>query len=227
MIREARRRFDVDTLQHPVAINVRVDDRDYPSILETPRQIERVQVALFGPALYRDLAAARIDADSDTPRKFAAGGLYQIGVAQRGRAENHTGDSGIEPMRDTAMIANAATELHRHRDRADDAAHRNHILGFAGDRAVEIDDMNPGRARRGESTRLRGGIAVEHRRLVHIATQQAHALATFEVDRRIENHGRQLRKLVRRRRPVSWLFSGWNCVPTRLSRPIAAVTGPP
>jgi hypothetical protein len=26
---------------------------------------------------------------------------------------------------------------------------------------------------------------------------------------------------------VAWLFSGWNCVPARLSRPTAAVMGPP
>jgi hypothetical protein len=40
-------------------------------------------------------------------------------------------------------------------------------------------------------------------------------------------HGVQVRKLASRRKPVDWLFSGWNCVPTRLSRPTTAVTGPP
>lgn len=40
-------------------------------------------------------------------------------------------------------------------------------------------------------------------------------------------HGFHLRKLAMRARPSAWLFSGWNCVPARLSRPTAAVTGPP
>ena len=39
--------------------------------------------------------------------------------------------------------------------------------------------------------------------------------------------GFQRRKLPIRRRPVAWLFSGWNCVPARLARPTAAVICPP
>lgn len=40
-------------------------------------------------------------------------------------------------------------------------------------------------------------------------------------------HGRQDRKLAMRRRPVAWLFSGWNWAPTILARPTMAVIGPP
>jgi hypothetical protein len=39
--------------------------------------------------------------------------------------------------------------------------------------------------------------------------------------------GRQRRKLAMSRSPSVWLFSGWNCVPARLSFPTIAVTGPP
>ena len=39
--------------------------------------------------------------------------------------------------------------------------------------------------------------------------------------------GRQWRKLAISRRPVFWLFSGWNWVPARLSRPTIAVIAPP
>ena len=39
--------------------------------------------------------------------------------------------------------------------------------------------------------------------------------------------GPQRRKLAINRSPVVWLFSGWNCVPARLSRPTTAVIGPP
>ena len=40
-------------------------------------------------------------------------------------------------------------------------------------------------------------------------------------------YGRQLRKLVISFRPTAWLFSGWNWIPARLSRPTAAVVWPP
>ena len=43
----------------------------------------------------------------------------------------------------------------------------------------------------------------------------------------IHDQGCQRRKLARIRRPADWLFSGWNWVPTMVSRPTAAVTGPP
>jgi phosphoglycerate dehydrogenase-like enzyme len=39
--------------------------------------------------------------------------------------------------------------------------------------------------------------------------------------------GRQRRKLAIRRRPVAWLFSGWNWVPMTLPAPTMAVIGPP
>ena len=48
-----------------------------------------------------------------------------------------------------------------------------------------------------------------------------------ELARTVVKQGRQARKLAIRRRPVAWLFSGWNWVPTRLSRATMAVTGPP
>ena len=38
--------------------------------------------------------------------------------------------------------------------------------------------------------------------------------------------GRQARKLASRRRPVAWLFSGWNWTPAMLSRATAAASGP-
>ena len=53
--------------------------------------------------------------------------------------------------------------------------------------------------------------------LRHVAKLEAHAAAILQVDGGKEDHGRHLRKLAMRRRPSSWLFSGWNCVPTRFS----------
>jgi hypothetical protein len=81
-----------------------------------------------------------------------------------------------------------------------------------------------------EGLGLGGGIGVEDRRLVHLAQQEAHALAVFQVDggvKRIMVRAPICRKLAIRARPSVWLFSGWNCVPNMLPRATAAVTGPP
>ena len=97
----------------------------------------------------------------------------------------------------------------------------------AGEGAVEIDDMQIFEPDSLESARLRGGIVIEHGRAVHIALDEAHALPFLQIDRGKQNHGRHLRKLAINARPSLWLFSGWNCTPTRLSRATAAVSGAP
>ncbi len=44
---------------------------------------------------------------------------------------------------------------------------------------------------------------------------------------RLTVQGRQFRKLAMSRSPAAWLFSGWNWVPTIVSRPTMAVISPP
>ena len=78
-----------------------------------------------------------------------------------------------------------------------------------------------------KGARLRGRIVVEDGRAVHVALDEADALAFLEIDCRKQNHGRHLRKLAMSARPSLWLFSGWNWTPTRLSRATAAVSGDP
>ena len=73
---------------------------------------------------------------------------------------------------------------------------------------------------------LGGRVVIEDGCLIHQAELEADALAVLQVDRGIEDHGRHLRKLAIRASPRRWLFSGWNWVPTMLSRPTTAVIGP-
>ncbi len=124
-------------------------------------------------------------------------------------------------------IANAAAELHAQFDARQNFIDRLRIHRLAGEGAVEIDDMEMREALARESFRLRRRVFVEDGRLVHIALEQADAFARFEIDRGIKNHGRHLRKLAIKASPMDWLFSGWNCVPTILSRPTIAMMGPP
>ena len=109
----------------------------------------------------------------------------------------------------------------------ENALDRGGIDRLAGEGAVEIDDMQIFEALRLEGARLRRRIAVEHGRARHVALLQPHAGAVLEVDGRKQDHGVHFRKLPISANPSRWLFSGWNWVPTMVSRPTMAVTGPP
>ena len=133
----------------------------------------------------------------------------------------------LQPAAHRLHVAHAAAELHLHRQPGKDAPDRLGVDRLAGEGAVEIDDMQIFESLLGEGARLRGRVGVEHGRLRHVAAQKADAFAVLEVDGGKEDHGRHFRKLAISVRPSVWLFSGWNCVPTILSRATIAVTGPP
>ena len=93
--------------------------------------------------------------------------------------------------------------------------------------AVEIDDVKIFETQSLEFDRLRDRVDIENGRLVHVAMDQADTFAILEVDSGKQNHGDHRRKLAMSLSPSDWLFSGWNWVPTILSRPIMAVSAPP
>ena len=151
----------------------------------------------------------------------------------------------LEPGLDRGDVADAAAELERNGRRFEDALDRGDIDRPAGKGAVEIDDMEILEALRLERLRLRRRIAVKDGRARHVALLEPHADAVLEIDGGKEDHdsvllcatrpavsprahhGFHFRKLPISLRPSRWLFSGWNWVPTMVSRPTTAVTGPP
>ena len=152
---------------------------------------------------------------------------HERGIAQRGRPQDHARDSGLEPGLDAGAIANAAAQLNGQIDARAYRANGIDIDGAAFEGAIEIDAMQPAESGIGEDLRLCRGIVVEDGRGFHFAALQAHAASAFQIDRGKQDHGRHLRKFASSCNPTAWLFSGWNCVPTRLSRPTIAVTAPP
>ena len=163
---------------------------------------------------------------------------HEVGVAQGGGAEDHAPDPAIQPGLDGGAVADAAAELHRDGHRGEDRLDRGGVHRPAGEGAVEVDEMQPFAARALEGEGLGGGVLAEDGGAGHVAAQEPHAAAVLEVDGGVEDHaaglrgdsdrqGRQVRKFAISRSPVAWLFSGWNWVPMRLSRPTTAVTGPP
>ena len=95
-----------------------------------------------------------------------------------------------------------------HREPGENASNGLGVHGLAGERPVEIDDMQIVEPLRDERSRLSGRIGVEHRRARHVALDEANALAVFEIDGGKQDHGRHLRKLAISLRPSVWLFSG-------------------
>ena len=132
-----------------------------------------------------------------------------------------------EPGFDRRHVANAAAELHRQADGFQNAVDRVAVHRLAGEGAVEIDDVQILEALHLEGVRLRRRIAMKNGRARHVALLQPHGEAFLEVDGGEQDHGVHFKKFAISLSPSRWLFSGWNCVPTMLSRPTMAVSGPP
>jgi hypothetical protein len=62
---------------------------------------------------------------------------------------------------------------------------------LAGERTVEVDQVQPPRAGVDPAPRHRRRVVAEDRRVVHVALPEANAMTVFQVDRRDQQHGRQ------------------------------------
>ena len=86
-------------------------------------------------------------------------------------------------MLDRVQVPDAPAQLHgqgipeRLQDRADYVL----VLGLAGRRAVEIDDVQPARALRLPMLGHRDGIFREHRGLAHLSLFEADAVSVLDV----------------------------------------------
>src|SRR6185312_12108303 len=190
-------------------------------------QLEHRQLRGFRPAGDRHLAVARIKPNGDFAGEVARRLLDEGRIAHRGGADDHPGHTLVEPRFHRRGVADAAAELHRDADGLKDAVDGVGVDRLAGEGAVEIDHVQILKSLLLEGARLRRRIAMENRRARGIALLQTHGEAVLEIDRGKEDHGFHFRKFAISWSPSFWLFSGWNCVPTMLSRPTIAVSGPP
>src|SRR5262249_17424473 len=202
-------------------------DRRHACILEASRDVERGKLRRLGPALDRDLAVASVEANRNARGKFARRRLHERRIANRRRADDHAVDALAEPGFHGRHVAYPAAQLHRARDRFQDALDRRGINRLAREGAVEVDDVKILEALRLKALRLRGRIAIENRRARHVALFQSNRDSVLEVNGGEKDQGFHFRKLAIRCNPRRWLFSGWNWVPATVSRPTIAVTGPP
>ena len=113
------------------------------------------------------------------------------GVLHRGGADDDVTDAVVEIALDGVEVADAAAELDRDllADDADDLADRLLVLRLAGERAVQIDQVQPLRALLEPMLRHRRRILGEHGGGLHVALLQADAVAVLEIDRGDDQHG--------------------------------------
>ena len=85
LARELDRGLDVDAGQHAVAADVGVDDRLDAVVLEFLREIDDVVAGHLRPAVGRDLAVARVEADDDVAGERIAGVVQEAGILTAAR----------------------------------------------------------------------------------------------------------------------------------------------
>ena len=163
----------------------------------------RVDVGRLGPALDRDPAVARVDADRDPPGMRARRRPHQAGVAQRGGAEDHPRDARAPASASMRRaVADAAAELHRHRDRGEDRLDRRAVdrrPAKAPFRSTRCSQRQPAAAK---ARACAAGSSPKTVAPVHVAAQQPHAGAVLEVDGGVEDHRRLIaRAWARGRKP--------------------------
>ena len=200
-LRQRHGRGDVAAIEQPVAPDVGEQQRGDAGILEAPRQILDAHVGDIRPAFGRDHAIARIDADDDPARQVARGRFDEIGVFERGGADDDALHPEREPAIDARAIADTAADLHPARKGRDDAFDRRAVDAFTGEGAVEINDVQMAGARVREQPRLRRRIVAIDGCARHIAFGEPHHLPALEVDRGEDDQGRHARNLSRVARP--------------------------
>jgi hypothetical protein len=119
----------------------------------------------------------------------ARAALYQLRVAQGNGAEDDAGNAGLQPGIDLRPRADAAAELHRRIGGFQDRLHRRAVHGLALEGAVQVHHVKMGEACVAEGFGLRRRAVGEDSRLVHLAPEEAHALAVFQVDGGVEGKG--------------------------------------
>ncbi|CAG9213066.1 hypothetical protein BCAR13_260050 [Paraburkholderia caribensis] len=192
--RKAHRRLDVDALKHAVATDVRVDDRLAAVVLELAREVRNFVARQLAPAVGGDLAVLRIEPDDDMAAERRARFEQEAGVLHRRRADDHVLEAVVQIAFDRVQVADAAAQLHGNlaADFFDDRANRVFVLRLAGERAVQVDEVQAPRAAVDPMSGHYRRFLVENRRLVHIALFEAYTLTVFQVDGGDQQHSNRV-----------------------------------
>ena len=209
--------------RHDPALDPRIDGVGAPAAIAE---------ALIEPDR-RQLGVAQVEIENRQPQfpreplDLAHDGPAQTVAARPGRHER-AGHGAGKSLR--LVVARGAAQLRRAGDDPVEAADHQPALGDQ-QHALPIifEDLTRRRLEPAEPATLGNGALGRLAEIVEIVA----GIAGKPLDRdrrrgvRPAAHGRHRRKLPISRSPACWLFSGWNWVPARLSRPMIAASGPP
>ena len=160
----------------------------------------------------RDAPVPRIQRNRDpagmVPRAFD----NEFRLPDRRSAEYDPRSSQFQPSLHSLPIANAASDLDLNAGCRDYGPNCVGVSTLAGNRPLQVDNVDPFASRRLEFTCLPGRVVSIDGRSIEIATEQPHTAPPLEIDGGIQKHqkpqGSQRRKLAISRNPAFWLFSG-------------------
>src|SRR2546425_5163463 len=142
--RELRCRLDVRPLPRAVAADVRVEERGNVALIaERQGEFDRRELGEINPPLHRHPTVARVRRDDDPLRESVADLGEELGL-ERARADDGPRRPGPQHRFHRSHVAQPAARLDRHRrDSRDDLRDERGLARLAGERAVEVHDMEP------------------------------------------------------------------------------------
>src|SRR3569623_830905 len=185
---------DVDAAHHAVAVNVGIHDGLHAFALEALGDVNDVMVGQLRPAIDRHFAVAGVEPRHEVAGKFRAGVTDEVRHVHRIGAEDHVIYAHRQIELDGLVVADPAADLDGHVGmRLGAAADGVGIDGFAGEGAVETDDVQPAGARRHPAGGHRHRVVGKHRVVLHAPLAQAHAFTVFEIYGGYQQHKASLK----------------------------------
>ena len=135
------------------------------------------------PAVHGHRAVTSVDRNRDAVAEPGRDSEQEL-VVERGGADEHARCAGLERVSDRVEAAVAAADLHRRPDRGD--ARDEIEVGSARERAIEVDEVEPGGALRRKALGRRDRIAALDGHCLPAALREANDTALEDVDRRVD-----------------------------------------
>ena len=176
--------LDVRARERPVAPRARHEQPLDPGRRAAPRKLGGAELRVLQPAVDGHEPVACIHGDDERGGAEALDRRRQERVVERGGADEHPRGSGCQRRVDQLEAAVAASHLHGNADGGN--ALEETQIRLAGEGAVEIDEMEPGRAFGDEPLGGRDRVAALDRHVLAPALGEADDASREHVERRID-----------------------------------------
>ena len=183
-LRDRLVQLDIDTILGTIARYVSQYDGSYSGLLKAFQGISYDELTCLKPTFDGQTALTHIKRTKHASGMFPAGFRQHRRVEHRSRSDRDVVRArrqclayGIDGSQPSAYVQCAA-------DRSADCPDRFQVARRAGDRTVEVHDVDYPRALVLEGAGGRRRVLAVNSRAVHLTAQQAHDLAVLQIDRR-------------------------------------------